>query len=177
MISYFVGLDVSKATLDVGFLPESIPQFQVRNDSEGFAQLIACLNELEVERVLLEATGGYERAVFKALRLEGLNVVRVNPRRCRDYASAMGKIAKTDKIDAQMLAAMIDANRKGQKITIGAAMRFSRSTMKRFAPQRWKVRWPKKPAIMKNRVMRKTCRVKNIAVSVRLGWLSRTSQI
>ncbi|MFV7463629.1 IS110 family transposase, partial [Pseudomonas shirazica] len=70
MISYFVGLDVSKATLDVGFLPESIPQFQVRNDSEGFAQLIACLNELEVERVLLEATGGYERAVFKALRLE-----------------------------------------------------------------------------------------------------------
>ena len=104
MISYFVGLDVSKATLDVGFLPESIPQFQVRNDPEGFAQLIACLNELEVERVLLEATGGYERAVFKALRLEGLNVVRVNPRRCRDYASAMGKIAKTDKIDAQMLA-------------------------------------------------------------------------
>ncbi|WP_238531256.1 IS110 family transposase [Pseudomonas putida] len=56
------------------------------------------------KRVLLEATGGYERAVFKALRLEGLNVVRVNPRRCRDYASAMGKIAKTDKIDAQMLA-------------------------------------------------------------------------
>ena len=104
MISYFVGLDVSQATLDVGFFPEKIPHFQVKNDPEGFAQLIACLNELEVERVLLEATGGYERAVLRALRREGLNVVRVNPKRSRDYTSAMGKIAKTDKIDAQMLA-------------------------------------------------------------------------
>ena len=48
MISYFVGLDVSQATLDVGFFPERIPHFQVKNDPEGFAQLIACLNELEV---------------------------------------------------------------------------------------------------------------------------------
>jgi transposase len=104
MISYFVGLDVSKATLDVGFFPESVPHFQVKNDPEGFAQLVACLNELEIERVLLEATGGYERAVLKALRLEGLNVVRVNPKRARDYTSAMGRIAKTDKIDARMLA-------------------------------------------------------------------------
>ncbi len=104
MISYYVGLDVSKATVDVGFLPANCPQFQVSNDPEGFAQLITCLNELEVERVLLEATGGYERALLKALQLEGLNVIRVNPKRARDYASAMGKIAKTDKIDAQMLA-------------------------------------------------------------------------
>lgn len=104
MISYFVGLDVSKATLDVGFFPEKIPHFQIKNDPEGFAHLIACLSELEVERVLLEATGGYERAVLRALRCEGLNVVRVNPKRSRDYASAMGKIAKTDKIDARMLA-------------------------------------------------------------------------
>lgn len=104
MISYCVGLDVSKATLDVGFLPANIPQFQVSNDAEGFALLITCLNELQVERVLLEATGGYERALLRALQLEGLNVVRVNPKRARDYASAMGKIAKTDKIDARMLA-------------------------------------------------------------------------
>lgn len=104
MISYCVGLDVSKATLDVGFFPETLPHFQVKNEPEGFAQLIACLNELQVERVLLEATGGYERAVLKALREDGLNVIRVNPKRSRDYASAMGKIAKTDKIDAQMLA-------------------------------------------------------------------------
>lgn len=104
MISYYVGLDVSKATVDVGFLPASHPQFQVKNDPEGITQLIACLSELEVERVLLEATGGYERALFKALRLEGFNAFRVNPKRARDYARSMGKIAKTDKIDAQMLA-------------------------------------------------------------------------
>lgn len=104
MISYYVGLDVSKATVDVGFLPANYPQFQVSNDLEGFTRLITCLNELEVGRILLEATGGYERALLRALRLEGLNVFRVNPKRARDYARAMGKIAKTDKIDAQMLA-------------------------------------------------------------------------
>jgi len=104
MISYFVGLDVSKATVDVGFLPANYPQFQISNDSDGFAQLIACLNGLEVERVLLEATGGYERALLKALQLSGLNVVRVNPKRARDYARSMNKLAKTDKIDARMLA-------------------------------------------------------------------------
>lgn len=104
MISYFVGLDVSKATVDVGFIPANYPQFQISNDADGFAQLIACLNELEVERVLLEATGGYEKALLKALQLNGFNVVRVNPKRARDYARSMGKLAKTDKIDAQMLA-------------------------------------------------------------------------
>ncbi|MHA6195447.1 IS110 family transposase [Pseudomonas wadenswilerensis] len=104
MISYCVGLDVSKATVDVGFFPANIPQFQVSNDPAGFARLIACLNEFEVERVLLEATGGYERALLSALRLGGLNAVRVNPRRARDYAKSQGRIAKTDKIDAQMLA-------------------------------------------------------------------------
>ena len=104
MISYYVGLDVSKATVDVGVFPANCPQFQVSNDPEGFTQLITCLSELEVERVLLEATGGYEKALLKALQLGGLNVIRVNPKRARDYASAMGKIAKTDKIDAQMLA-------------------------------------------------------------------------
>jgi hypothetical protein len=64
MISYYVGLDVSKATVDVGFLPANYPQFQVSNDLEGFTRLITCLNELEVGRVLLEATGGYERALY-----------------------------------------------------------------------------------------------------------------
>lgn len=71
MISYYVGLDVSKATVDVGVFPANCPQFQVSNDPEGFTQLITCLSELEVERVLLEATGGYEKALLKALQLGG----------------------------------------------------------------------------------------------------------
>jgi transposase len=104
MNACFVGIDVSKATLDVGFCPDVLKPFQLKNDPEGFAQLIACLNEFEVGRVVLEATGGYEKAVFTALRMEGLNVVRVNPKRPHDYAKAMGKLAKTDKIDALMLA-------------------------------------------------------------------------
>lgn len=104
MISYFVGLDVSKATVDVGIFPANYPQFQLSNDPDGFAQLIACLHELEVERILLEATGGYEKALLRALQLEGLNVFRVNPKRARDYAKSMGKFAKTDRIDARMLA-------------------------------------------------------------------------
>lgn len=104
MISYFIGLDVSKATVDVGFFPANCPQFQVTNDPDGFAQLISCLRELEVERILLEATGGYEKALLRALQLEGLNVFRVNPKRARDYAKSMGKFAKNDRIDARMLA-------------------------------------------------------------------------
>jgi transposase len=104
MISYFVGIDVSKATLDVAIWPQAFKPFQVKNDPEGFKQLIDCLSELKIERILLEATGGYERAVFKALQVKGLNVTRINPKRSRDYANAIGQIAKTDRIDAQMLA-------------------------------------------------------------------------
>ena len=104
MISCFVGIDVSKATLDVAFWPERSKPFQLKNDPEGIAQMLVCLNEIEPERVVLEATGGYENAVFKALRVAGLNATRVNPKRSRAYADAVGQIAKTDRIDAQILA-------------------------------------------------------------------------
>lgn len=104
MISCFVGIDVSQEALDVGFWPQVSKPFRVKNNPEGIAQLVACLNELEVERIMLEATGGYERAVFKALRIADWNVARVNPKRSHDYARAVGQLAKTDKIDALMLA-------------------------------------------------------------------------
>lgn len=104
MISCFVGIDVSKATLDVALWPQHSKPFQVKNTPEGIEQLLACLNEFEVGRVLLEATGGYERLVFTTLQVAGLEVVCINPKRARQFASAMGKIAKTDKIDALMLA-------------------------------------------------------------------------
>jgi len=104
MISYYVGIDVSKATLDVGFWPQISGSFQVSNDPAGIAELVVCLNELEIERIVLEATGGYEKAVFRALRLAELNVVCINPKRAHDYARAMGRLAKTDRIDALMLA-------------------------------------------------------------------------
>ena len=100
MISW-IGIDVSKASLAVWIHPQDI-SFSVPNDSNGYAQLIEKLGGYEVRKVLLEATGGYERGVLTALA--AFSVVRVNPRRARAFAEAIGKHAKTDPIDAHVLA-------------------------------------------------------------------------
>jgi len=76
----------------------------VTNDPRGRAALIERLRELEPWIVVLEATGGMERPVAPALRAEGLSVAVVNPRRVRDFAKATGQLAKTDRLDAQVLA-------------------------------------------------------------------------
>ncbi|MBH3431275.1 IS110 family transposase [Pseudomonas alkylphenolica] len=104
MVAYSAGIDVSKATLDVGIWPQRIDPFQLKNTPQGFTELIARLHQLEVERVLLEATGGYEKPAFKALQKAGFNVICINPARSHQFARAMGRKAKTDKIDALMLA-------------------------------------------------------------------------
>lgn len=102
MISW-VGIDVSKSNLVVWVQPQG-EGFDVSNNSEGFVKLIECLSRYEVGRVLLEATGGYERRVMEALQQSSFNVLRINPRRARAFAVAMGKNAKTDPIDAAILA-------------------------------------------------------------------------
>lgn len=100
----FIGIDVSKAKLDVAVLPSG-ELFEVSNDVEGHARLTKRLNaEGNVERIVLEATGGYERICALALFEAGLPVVVVNPRQTRDYARATGRLAKTDRIDAASLA-------------------------------------------------------------------------
>src|SRR5690349_20520987 len=103
MISW-VGIDISKASLVVWVQPQN-EGFDVSNTSEGFVELIERLSCYEVGRVLLEATGGYERKVMAALQGANLNVLRINPRRARAFAVAMGmgKHAKTDPIDAAVL--------------------------------------------------------------------------
>lgn len=101
-MSVFVGIDVAKATLAVALRPAG-DVFEVANSPEGHRALARRLRKLPVERVLLEATGGYERAVMAALQPEW-PVVRVPPHRARSFAMAMGRIAKTDPIDAAMLA-------------------------------------------------------------------------
>jgi transposase len=100
----FVGVDVSKAALDVDCLPESAPQ-QFCNDAEGIGALVRSLKGSTVERIVLEATGGYETALASALAAAGLPVVVVNPKRVRDFAKASGILAKTDRLDARVLAA------------------------------------------------------------------------
>jgi transposase len=107
----FVGIDVSKARLDVCVLPTG-QTLSVGNDAAGVRQLLALLlppppqdtNGRPVARVVLEATGRYERRVAADLLAAGLPVAVVNPRQARDFARSLGRLAKTDRIDAQVLA-------------------------------------------------------------------------
>jgi transposase len=103
METKFVGIDVSKLTLDFDCLPVSAPQ-QFANDADGIAALVGLLQASGVERIVIEATGGYETAVVSALAVATLPVVVVNPRQVRDFAKAMGQFAKTDRLDAKVLA-------------------------------------------------------------------------
>ncbi len=99
----FVGIDVSKAVLDVAVHPMG-EQWQVRNDPDGVGELLSRLQELRPERIVLEATGGLEVAAVAALGSAGLPVVAINPRQARDFARATGRLAKTDALDAAVLA-------------------------------------------------------------------------
>lgn len=99
----FVGIDVSKDTLDVALRPGS-EAWQVKNDAAGIDALGVRLRELSPELVVLEATGGYENAAVAVLAAAGLPVVVVNPRQVRDFAKSTGQLAKTDRIDADVLA-------------------------------------------------------------------------
>ena len=100
----FVGIDVSKNVLDVYGLP-SAEHWQVSNDEAGCAQLIERLKPLgEAVLVVMEATNVFWRMAAAALAGAGLACAVVNPRQVRDFAKAMGKLAKTDALDAQVLA-------------------------------------------------------------------------
>jgi transposase len=98
-----VGIDVSRATLDVAVSP-SREQWQLTNDDSGITQLVERLRVLDPERIVLEATGGYELAAVGALGVAGLPVLVANPRQVREFARSTGQLAKTDALDAQVLA-------------------------------------------------------------------------
>jgi transposase len=98
-----VGIDVSKAKLDVAIRPSG-ERFSVTNDEAGHRELRKRFTKLKPERIILEPTGGYERAVVGALVAAKLPVVVVNARQVRHFAKALGLLAKTDNIDADVLA-------------------------------------------------------------------------
>ena len=100
----WLGIDVSKETLDVACLESSPRALTLANSSEGFRQLLAQLPPPDQARVVIEATGGYERPLVAALLAGGYRVAVVNPRQVRDFAKALGILAKTDRIDAALLA-------------------------------------------------------------------------
>ena len=98
----FVGIEVSKDRLDVRVRPLGVG-FSVSNEAAGYAALIAQLRPLRVKRIVLEATGGYERALWLVLSEAGLVAAVVNPRQVREFARAAGRLAKTDRLDAAVL--------------------------------------------------------------------------
>jgi transposase len=97
----FVGMDVSKQWLDLHCLPSG-RRFRVKNTAVEIEPLLASLGN--VQRLVMEATGGYERLAAELLRQKGIDVWVVNPKRVRDFARCTGKLAKTDRLDAQVLA-------------------------------------------------------------------------
>lgn len=106
----FLGIDVSKATLDAHLRPDATAR-RFDNTPEGITALLEWITPLAPSLIVLEATGGYERAVVAALSLKGLRVCLINPKRIRDFAAALGRLAKTDTIDAGVLAEFADKMR------------------------------------------------------------------
>jgi transposase len=99
----FVGIDVSKAHLDVA-VHRPASHWQVANIESGIAELVQRLHALHPTRIVLEATGGFELPLVAGLMHARLPVVVLNPRRVRDFARATGQLAKSDKLDAKVLA-------------------------------------------------------------------------
>ncbi len=99
----FVGIDISKNMLDVHVLPEGL-SYSFGNEPQKIKALIRKLKQLKPALIVLEATGGYEISLVVQLSAAKLNSCVVNPRQVRDYARAIGKLAKTDAVDAYVIA-------------------------------------------------------------------------
>lgn len=105
----FVGMDVSQDMVDIAVQPGTV--FQVTNDELGIAEAVTRLQAVQPTLIVLEATGGLEVPLAGALAAAALPVVVVNPRQVRDFARATGQLAKTDRLDAQILARFAEAIR------------------------------------------------------------------
>jgi transposase len=107
-IALFVGIDVAKDTLDIAVRPTAAT-WQVPNDPAGLSTLVERLQALAPTLVILEATGGFEGPLLAALAVPAVPVVRANPRQVRAFAQAVGILAKTDRLDAGVLAHFAEA--------------------------------------------------------------------
>lgn len=99
----YVGIDISKSTLDVFVLP-SEKYMQFKNDANGIKKLALKMKVIAPALILMEATGGYEKAVARCLSQNEYSISISNPKRIRDFAKAKGVLAKTDQIDAKIIA-------------------------------------------------------------------------
>jgi len=114
-MSEFIGIDVSKAQLDVR-THLGAASFTYGNDEPGLEQLVQRLRPLQVQLIVLEASGGYERLPAATLTQAGFAVAVVNPRQVRAFAIASGVLAKTDRVDARVLAHFAAAIRPAQRV-------------------------------------------------------------
>jgi len=106
----FIGIDVSKARLDIAVRPSGARE-SIANDPSSIAELVERLGAIDPTLIVLEATGGVERQVVRALVGAELPIIVANPRQVRDFAKATGQLAKTDQIDAAVLAHFADSVR------------------------------------------------------------------
>lgn len=106
----FVGIDISKSSLDVRIEPSGAV-WQLAYDEAGIEQLLSSLQDIQPTLIVIEATGGLEVRLASTLAGQGLPVAVVNPRQVRDFAKATGQLAKTDRVDAAVLAAFAKAIR------------------------------------------------------------------
>ncbi len=103
MEKVYIGIDISKDSLDMA-VHASDKQWRYSNDAAGIASLCKMLRRLEPALVVFEATGGYEMPLYLSLDGAGLPATPVNPRQIRDFARSTGKLAKTDSLDARVIA-------------------------------------------------------------------------
>ncbi len=99
----YVGIDVSKRKLNLATFPSN-EEWETSNDDEGIAEIVKKMKRKKVELVILEPTGGYERPLVLALHLAKVRLALINPRMARDFAKSLGRLAKTDRVDALILA-------------------------------------------------------------------------
>ncbi len=118
----FVGIDVAKRELVVHVRPRG-ETFSVTRDSAGLVELVERLRRLQPRLIVLEATGGYEQVVAAAIAAEALPLAVVNPRQIRDFARASGRAAKTDRLDAEVIAHFADVVRPEPRALPDAARR------------------------------------------------------
>ncbi len=106
----YAGIDVSKHKLNIAIYPSN-EEWETGNDDEGIAQIVKKMKQKKVELVVLEPTGGYERPLVLALHLATVRLALINPRQGRDFAKSLGRLAKTDRVDAMMLARFGEATK------------------------------------------------------------------
>ena len=106
----WIGIDISKAQLDIAVCPTK-EYWTAANDASGIAETVERVQAQGPTLVVMEATGGLEILIASALTVAGVAVAMVNPRQVRDYAKAVGRLAKTDRIDAEILARFADSMR------------------------------------------------------------------